>query len=99
MAQQRPPHSDLHPMRVLFVIPKAEQPVLSGDQFSAHFKDFVAQCTAKDPQQRPSATALLAHPFLKVSHTAAATLPCLCIYLARVGFPESWNSVPSTACV
>eukprot|EP00892_Ulva_mutabilis_P000417 jgi/Ulvmu1/10376/UM061_0059.1 len=74
MAQQRPPHSELHPMRVLFVIPKAEQPVLAGGQHSAHFKDFVALCTAKDPQQRPSASALLAHPFLKAQEKPPAEL-------------------------
>lgn len=65
MALQRPPHSDLHPMRVLFVIPKAEQPVLAGEHHSDAFKDFVARCTAKDPLQRASASMLLAHPFLK----------------------------------
>lgn len=66
MAEQKPPHSDLHPMRVLFVIPKAEQPLLKGNHFSVHFKDFVSQCTIKDPLKRPSAADLLKHPFLKV---------------------------------
>lgn len=65
MAMQRPPHADLHPMRVLFVIPKAEQPILEG-KYSSAFKAFVACCTNKDPLQRPSATELLKHPFLKV---------------------------------
>jgi serine/threonine-protein kinase 24/25/MST4 len=65
MAMQRPPHADLHPMRVLFVIPKAEQPLLEGS-YSSPFKAFVACCTNKDPLKRPSATELLKHPFLKV---------------------------------
>lgn len=67
MAEQRPPHADLHPMRVLFVIPKAEQPLLSASgSFSKSFRDFVACCTQKDPSKRPSAAELLQHPFLKV---------------------------------
>jgi serine/threonine-protein kinase 24/25/MST4 len=66
MAEQKPPHSDLHPMRVLFVIPKADQPLLNGERFSVHFKDFVSLCTIKDPLKRPSAADLLKHPFVKV---------------------------------
>ncbi len=42
MAQGSPPHYDLHPMRVLFLIPKSKPPELIGN-FSATFKDFVAQ--------------------------------------------------------
>jgi serine/threonine-protein kinase 24/25/MST4 len=51
-------------MRVLFVIPKAEQPLLEGN-YSSSFKDFVACCTHKDPLARPSAAQLLKHSFLK----------------------------------
>jgi serine/threonine protein kinase len=51
-------------MRVLFVIPKAEQPLLQGN-FSSAFKDFVACCTQRDPLARASAAQLLKHSFLK----------------------------------
>lgn len=40
MAQCTPPHYDLHPMRVLFLIPKSQPPQLQGS-FSEPFKDFV----------------------------------------------------------
>ncbi|KAL6743871.1 hypothetical protein Aduo_016861 [Ancylostoma duodenale] len=65
LAQGEPPHSDLHPMRVLFLIPKNPPPQLTGPQWSRVFKDFVELCLNKDPDNRPSANALLKHPFIK----------------------------------
>ncbi|RCN52876.1 kinase domain protein [Ancylostoma caninum] len=65
LAQGEPPHSDLHPMRVLFLIPKNPPPQLTGPQWSRVFKDFVELCLNKDPDNRPSASALLKHPFIK----------------------------------
>ncbi|VDL73401.1 unnamed protein product [Nippostrongylus brasiliensis] len=65
LAQGEPPHSDLHPMRVLFLIPKNPPPQLSGPQWSRVFKDFVELCLNKDPDNRPSASSLLKHPFIK----------------------------------
>jgi serine/threonine-protein kinase 24/25/MST4 len=60
-----PPNATTHPMKVLFLIPKAPAPRLEGNNYSKDFKDFVASCLIKDPDRRPSARELLRHKFIK----------------------------------
>lgn len=64
MAKGEPPLSEYHPMRVLFLIPKAKPPVLEGN-FSAAFKNFIELCLTKNPLDRPTAKELLRHRFIK----------------------------------
>ncbi|EGG21714.1 calpain-like cysteine protease [Cavenderia fasciculata] len=66
MAEFNPPYHDLHPMRVLFMIPTAEPPKLKENgKWSAEFSDFINVCLKKDQTQRPTAKDLLKHAFFE----------------------------------
>ncbi|KAK4174503.1 putative serine/threonine-protein kinase [Triangularia setosa] len=65
LANGEPPYADIHPMKVLFLIPKNPPPRLDGSNFSKAFKDFIEVALQRDPKDRPSARELLKHPFIR----------------------------------
>lgn len=65
MINGEPPNASTHPMKVLFLIPKAPAPRLEGSSYSRNFKDFIAACLMKDPDRRPTAKELLHHRFIR----------------------------------
>ncbi|ELR55679.1 Serine/threonine-protein kinase 24, partial [Bos mutus] len=52
LAKGEPPHSELHPMKVLFLIPKNNPPTLEGN-YSKPLKEFVEACLNKEPSFVP----------------------------------------------
>ena len=65
MINGEPPNANTHPMKVLFLIPKAPAPRLEGNHYSRDFRDFVAACLVKDSDRRPTAKDLLQHRFIR----------------------------------
>mmetsp|Transcript_31301 Transcript_31301/g.82040 ORF Transcript_31301/g.82040 Transcript_31301/m.82040 type:complete len:502 (+) Transcript_31301:68-1573(+) len=65
MAEGSPPHSEVHPMRAMFMIPTSPPPKLKvPDEWSEDFRNFIDLCLVKDPQQRAHAAVLAKQPFV-----------------------------------
>lgn len=83
MAESKPPHYDINPLRVIFVIPNRAPPTLQKpEQWSPNFQDFVAKCLHKNQAERPSAAELLNHPF--ITSAAAASEPTIKALAQRI---------------
>ena len=74
IAEGNPPNSDVHPMRVIFMIPSRPPPTLTNPaKWSDEFNDFIAKCLVKNPKMRPTAKELLKHPFIEVGARCATS--------------------------
>jgi serine/threonine-protein kinase 24/25/MST4 len=96
LAKGEPPYSDMHPMKVLFLIPKNAPPVLEGN-YSKAFKEFVAACLQQDPalvsstfqfdvQQTNSVRSLLTRHNL---YCCSGLPPESCLDIGSSGLPKS----------
>lgn len=74
-------------MRVLLKIQKGDPPKLDQpSKWSKEFNEFLSKCLTKDPNQRPSASELLEHSFLKKESLddKKDVLAMICEYKAEV---------------
>lgn len=72
MAEGKPPHYDINPLRVIFVIPNRTPPTLKNPEaWSANFQDFLTKCLLRNPADRLPASELLNHPFI-IAHQPLA---------------------------
>jgi len=85
MASGKPPWSELsNAMTAMFAIASSEEPPAIPDTLSAEAHGFVGLCFKRNPIERPNATELLKHPFVKdtcqipkLTHTGSALFSCM----------------------
>lgn len=71
MAEGKPPYGDIHPMRAIFMIPTKPPPSFrEPDVWSPEFIDFVSRCLVKNPEERATASQMLAHEFIQAAKPA-----------------------------
>ncbi|CAL8354169.1 serine/threonine-protein kinase 4 isoform X1 [Gadus morhua] len=78
MAEGKPPYSDIHPMRAIFMIPTNPSPTLRDPSlWSGNFVDFIAQCLVKNAESRATATQLLQHPLIRSAKASSTLKPLI----------------------
>eukprot|EP01006_Ploeotia_vitrea_P040898 TRINITY_DN66469_c9_g4_i1.p1 TRINITY_DN66469_c9_g4~~TRINITY_DN66469_c9_g4_i1.p1 ORF type:complete len:560 (+),score=52.98 TRINITY_DN66469_c9_g4_i1:46-1725(+) len=76
MAEKVPPLSNTHPLQVIFMVTKNGAPTFQQPtKWSPEFRDFIAKCLNKDHIARPTARAMLEHPFIKRATSTSVLLP------------------------
>jgi len=97
MAEGKPPYSNIHPMRAIFMIPSRPPPRLTeADKWSNDLNDFVAKCLIKNPESRPVANDLLKHPLIGKAKTSTVLTPLIeemDEIIRRVGREEAMGMV------
>ncbi|XP_026740353.1 serine/threonine-protein kinase Tao isoform X2 [Trichoplusia ni] len=68
LAERKPPYFNMNAMSALYHIAQNDSPtlqyVLQAPEWTDTFRYFVEACLQKNPQDRPSSTKLLSHPFI-----------------------------------
>lgn len=75
MFEGKPPYADIHPMRAIFMIPTKPAPTFRDvHKCSSLFLEYVTKCLVKKPSERPSASELLAHEFIRTAQPSSVAL-------------------------
>ncbi|XP_013189599.1 serine/threonine-protein kinase Tao isoform X1 [Amyelois transitella] len=64
LAERKPPYFNMNAMSALYHIAQNDSPTLQAPEWTDTFRYFVEACLQKNPQERPSSTKLLSHPFI-----------------------------------
>ena len=90
MVEGDPPYMDQSTIRALYLIAsKGRPPLKYPERMSTEYIDFVEQCTHKEPELRPTCSALLRHPFiLKSQH---ANVPDLAWYIQNARQQQNFS--------
>jgi len=95
LAEQKPPLHDNGPIRALFLIASKPPPTLSDPAHASdEFNTFVAAALVKEPEERPSATTLLQHAFVReaVDNAPLVELVETMFQLATTSDDASWSA-------
>ncbi len=76
-------------MRALFLIPKNDPPVLEGQNYSKHLKEFIAACCKKDPAQRATLKDLLRHKLVRNAKKTSTLMELIAARRETAGFEEN----------
>eukprot|EP01116_Phalansterium_solitarium_P005734 TRINITY_DN1769_c0_g2_i1.p1 TRINITY_DN1769_c0_g2~~TRINITY_DN1769_c0_g2_i1.p1 ORF type:complete len:515 (-),score=198.63 TRINITY_DN1769_c0_g2_i1:60-1604(-) len=78
LAEGKPPLSNIHPMRAIFMIPNKPPPVFATpEQWSKELADFLTECLTRAPGQRWAANDLLKHAFVAKAKSVTVMLPLI----------------------
>ena len=80
LAEGEPPYANLHPFRAMHAIKSRPPPSLSEkNKWTPDFVNFVESCLRVNPDERPTSSQLLQHPFIKKYERSQAILSELVI--------------------
>lgn len=93
MADMLPPLSNIHPMKVLLMIPHANPPHLQDpSKFSPIFRSFISSCLVKDPHCRLSSSQLLQVNLSFLLHSFPSPFSLLDILFALSAPFHCWSA-------
>jgi serine/threonine protein kinase len=76
LVDKDPPYFNYPPMKALFMIIKHGLPELKNSHLvSAEMIDFIAKCTMRNPNDRPTAHELLQHPWIQRASAYDSLIP------------------------
>jgi len=77
LAELDPPHFEVGPMRVVFIIPNSPPPELKHKEaYSPELSELLARCLVKNPDERASAEELLKMPYITEAERCRNAFTC-----------------------